>query len=137
MIGGSWDRVEWSQPAGFFLAHSTAGELAAIPMLGDTVRYPQENWGALSPDGKYLAAWGNAQFDPQPGVRLYDLSGKLQGEVMKDSVNWVLWRPDSAGLFYVTAGNALYYLALPSGQPQLVSENVNAGRDGGIAWVNP
>jgi dipeptidyl aminopeptidase/acylaminoacyl peptidase len=130
---GEWQDLQWSSGAGRFLAQGGPGVLVFTP-AGEAAQFPQEAWGAASPDGQWLAAWGHAGFDPMSGVRIYTLDGQLQAELTTESVDWVLWRPDSLGLFYVS-GNGLYYAAWPGGLPQALNSSLQAGREGGLGWV--
>lgn len=90
---------------------------------------------ALAPDS--ALAFITTSYDQRlsEGVYLVSAPGRKPARVAEGQWNRVVWRPDSAGLFYVSNG-ALYYSDLSSRRPGLVSRNVHAGMDGGITWVN-
>ena len=131
---GQWNRVMWVAQTGRFMASGPQGILS-FATDGETTQLNEMPWFAVSPDGARLMAWGNSEYDARPGARVYTAGGRLVREITKDSVDVAVWRPDSAGLFYVSNG-ALYYSDLSSRRPRLVSRDVHAGMDGGITWVN-
>lgn len=90
---------------------------------------------ALAPDS--ALAFITTSYDQRlsEGVYLVSAPGRKPARVAEGQWNRVMWRPDSAGLFYVSNG-ALYYSDLSSRRPGLVSRNVHAGMDGGITRVN-
>ena len=130
---GQWERVAWLAQAERFVASGPQGVLS-FATDGEQTRIDEMPWFAASPDGARLAFWGHERFDARPGVRVYTAGGKFVRDVTIDSTDLVLWRPDSQGLFHVSNG-ALYYHDLTDKPPQLVSDRISAGMDGGIVWV--
>jgi hypothetical protein len=77
--------------------------------------------------------------DDLQNIDLYSKSDEFVRHISDDYPERIIWRPDSQAIFY-RVGTALYYVALPDGQPTLVDNNIltfdwGIGGDYGFAWT--
>ena len=96
------------------LVSALAGEPWLAPLAARPLNHPCHRAGLLvhpcletpfdplSPDGDYRVTSYNAVVESSSGARILPFAGKLGRR------SNVLWRPDSAGIFFVLA-NAIYY----------------------------
>ncbi len=133
---GEWGEVIWSpQAERFYLTQYSDQGVASVSLDNQVVHFKAEELlPAISPDGKLLAFWGNSAYGPRDGVRLYSPDGKLIREVTTDPADFVTWRPDGKGLFYVSDGS-LYDVPMPDGQPASIDEGLEVSAEGGMGWV--
>ncbi len=67
---------------------------------------------SASPDGQWLAFGPcTSEFDIVPGLRIYDTGGALTTELETNFVEELVWKPDSAGLYYLMYGDSDIQLA--------------------------
>ena len=133
---GDWRWIQWSPETERFLAGGPQGVLAAMPG-GAVTLFSDRAFPTVSPHGQWLALWGNGIDNTQAGLRLYTPNGKLEQQITTEPVDWVTWRPDSTGLFFLP-GKTLYYASVAGDRPVRVDENLQvkqAGLDVGIGWV--
>ena len=136
---GTWNQIIWLPQINQFRVGGTVhdGSLLVAPD-GKATEFDQENWWTstpeVSPDGKIIAFCGSQSMKETPGLRLYDLSGKLLQTITQEPVEEVSWRPDSQGLFYLSNGN-LYYLNGLNGTPMAIASISSYGLNSGYAWI--
>jgi hypothetical protein len=63
-------------------------------------------------------------------MKLFDQDDQYVRELGAYTPDYLIWRPDSKGLFFVIE-NRLYYLSIPDGTPVLVDENFELCYEGG------
>ena len=132
---GQWNDLIWSPATQCFYVALYEGGIAGIALDNQVTRFAGESLQpAISPDGKLLAFWGNSAYGPRDGVRLYSPAGRLIREVTTGPADFVTWRPDGKGLFYVS-DRSLYYLPMPNGQPAAIDEGLEVSAEGGLGWV--
>jgi Tol biopolymer transport system component len=132
-----WGQIDWVPDARTFYVSQSGGGVLAVNSHSP-IHFDQESrTPAASPDGKWLAFWGNSQYRQQhDGVRIYALSGELIREVTTDAVDFVTWQPDGTQLFYIADGT-LYAVQLPDGQPVPIDQGARVSIEGGLGWVQP
>jgi hypothetical protein len=137
---GEWNQVSWSPSIRQFrVGGSTRGGTLLVRPDGTSTAFPKENWWTslpqISPDGKWIAFFGESQMGETSGLRLYDPAGNLKQTLTTSPIQRVIWRPDSAGLFYLS-DEALFYAARDGTAP--VRIDVIAGSDTsttGMGWL--
>jgi hypothetical protein len=132
---GLWNDMVWSPAAERFYVTPFEGGIASVALDNQVTHFEGESLQpSISPDGKFLAFWGNSAYGPRDGVRVYSPNGNLIREVTTDPADFVTWRPDGQGLFYVSDAS-LSYVPLPDGQPTPIDEGVQVSAEGGVGWV--
>jgi len=78
VLAGEWERVTWWDPPGLFTAYGPAGS-AALAVQGEADLYPMEAGLAPSPDGKWIAGWGDLLpgGPPEPSSTPTSLPGRV------------------------------------------------------------
>jgi hypothetical protein len=127
-----WSDVVWAPGFNQFFVQGEVGVMAYSPTGTSRTISEEQTIPVPSPDGSWLALSGKT-------LRLYTPSWELAQEIPTASSS-VIWRLDSAGLFFVD-GKSLFYLPVPNGQPELVEAGVKVSRGfpfrdiKGIGWV--
>jgi hypothetical protein len=134
MDARDWTTVNWAPGAGLFIFEGPSGVLAVTPE-GEGSEIPRPGRAAVSPDGHYLALWGDGTSSNVGGIELYTTGLEFVRPLEDRPVSVVSWRPDSAGLMAVTEAGLKYY---PLEGPSAVVDPSAAGiAEGGLGWVLP
>jgi hypothetical protein len=129
-----WTTVNWAQGAGLFIFEGPSGVLAVTPE-GEESEIGSPGRAAVSPDGRYLALWGDGTSNQVRGIQLYSAALEFVRPLEDRPVSAVSWRPDSAGLMAVTEAGLKYY---PLDGPSAVVDPAARGiAEGGLGWVLP
>jgi hypothetical protein len=129
-----WYNVVWSPNDDRFYAQGEMGTLS-VALSGQSASFEQETTlPAVSPAGNWRAFWGDGNFTQPAGLRLYSRDGQLQHEISDQPIAFAMWRPDAEDIFFVSDG-ALYYAALPDGEPVPIDDGVQISIEGGAGWV--
>jgi WD40 repeat protein len=131
---GNWDTVQWSEAAGRFYFEGLSGVMGVTPS-GESVTVPVVDQVSVSPDGRYVALWGNGYSDRQSGIYIYTSDLEIVVTLDEFDVPFVLWRPDSAGLMAIGEAGLTYYPL--EGQALIVDPSAMASFEGGLGWVLP
>jgi Tol biopolymer transport system component len=114
--------TSWSPDGRFLLyasmAPQTSGDLWVVPMLGDRrpsvfLRTPvNENWGAFSPNGRWVAYESNESGRAEVYVRPFVPPGSTPAAAGQWQVSTAggispAWRPDGKELFYLNPAGAM------------------------------
>jgi hypothetical protein len=128
-----WTSVGLTPGTGLFVFEGPSGVLTVTPE-GIRGEIDSPGQGAVSPDGSYLALWGDGMQDRQPGIRLYTGDLEFVRTLEGDPVTLLSWRPDSAGMMAVTESGLIYHPI--EGPPILVDASASgeAGESLGWAW---
>jgi hypothetical protein len=92
---------------------------------------------SISPNWKWMTLFDASQSGTIAGIELYDAKDQLVKQITPLNANRIVWRADSAGLFF-RSGTELYYIAIPDGQPVLIDQNVavsDTGDYNNFVWV--
>ncbi len=111
----SWGNGEYS----FLVTDDDLGTVAVRPDGTYATISPSPKWPAVSPDAHWVAL---RSAHTQPGLQLYTPDGRIL-IVSDHTARSILWRPDSAGLFYATE-TELFYVPLNSPHPMLVDSGL-------------
>ena len=116
-----WSLVRWIPEFSQFFAASDKGVLAFSPEGEVANRFDYERClPSASPDGRWLAfGLCTYEYDVEPGLRIYDVTGSLVVELENDFVEELVWLPDSEGL---------YYLMYREGRLELASIDISGGQ---------
>ena len=125
---GEWSSLAYAPRIGRFTAAGEQGLLLFSPQ-GDSLLLKGEAGASASPDGHWVACWGDRA---HPGLRLYQPDGLLLQEVTAEPVSQVLWQPDSQAFYYVAVGK-LFRVGFPQVQPALLDQGVDSGSLGWLA----
>lgn len=111
--GEFWSIVRWIPELEQFVA---ASEQAVVAFSSEgKVQNVFTHEGCIpsaSPDGQWLAFGPcTSEFDIVPGLRIYDTGGALINEFETNFVEELVWKPDSAGLYYLMFGDGDIQLA--------------------------
>jgi hypothetical protein len=117
---GEWRSVDWIEKPGLFTASGVQGALLVNPQ-GDSRLYPGEGGALPSPDGLWVAAWGDERYNRLSGARLYQPDGKLLEEITGESVQKLIWYPNSQTFFY-QSGENVYQVSFPGTRPVLIGD---------------
>jgi WD40 repeat protein len=69
----------------------------------------------ISPDNSWLLMFDDTS------LNIYDKNDNLAQKLSTNGIQKIIWRPDSQAIFY-SDSKALYFLAIPSGEPRLVDD---------------
>jgi hypothetical protein len=93
---------------------------------------------SLSPNREYLALYDGPWSQKTSGLRIVGQGGETILDVDAFQARSVIWRPDSAGLFFV-ADDQLFYLDLKEAARQLIDPQIVADPIGiysvGFGWI--
>jgi len=117
---GEWRQVAWEPRPGVFTASGAQGALLFRPS-GEANLFRGEGGAMPSPDGLWVAGWGDLRYNLNSGVRLYQPDGTLLEEVTQSSTQRLLWHPSSKTFFYQT-GDQVYRVSFPDTRPVLLGE---------------
>jgi Tol biopolymer transport system component len=129
--GALWDVEYWGNGEFSFLVTSDeSGNVAVRPdgtykKLGGT-----SSWNYVSPDCRWIAM---RTAHTQPGVKLYTPDGQTL-VIFPDTAYGIIWRPDSAGFYYMTE-DTLFYVPIEDPHPRLVDTGLPNPYDSFPAWV--
>jgi WD40 repeat protein len=123
---GNWSHLEWSAGMGRFIASGMQGVISVSP-VGDLTLIKNEIQAEASPDGQWIAAWGD-------GLRLYGANGKLLQTVSNQTVDEIVWKSDSNAVYY-RVGDNLYSAAFPLAAEEKVASGLMQGSEGGMGWL--
>jgi hypothetical protein len=129
---GEWDEVRWAEAAGRFYFEGPSGVLGLTPE-GEVVRVDVVARALPSPDGRYVALWGDGFANRQSGIHLYTASLERIATLDEFDVPVLSWRPDSAGLMAMAEAGLTYYPL--DGAPRVVDTSAVASFEGGLGWI--
>ena len=92
---------------------------------------------SISPNWKWMTLFDAGQSGAIAGIELYDEKDQLVHQLTTINPNRIVWRANSAGLFF-RSGTDLYYIAIPDGQPILLDQSVAVSENGdfnNFVWV--
>jgi hypothetical protein len=84
----------------------------------------------VSPDYRWMVLVLDSETQNASSMKLFDQEDQYVRELGAYTPDYLIWRPDSKGLFFVIE-NRLYYLSIPDGKPVLVDENFELCYEGG------
>jgi hypothetical protein len=131
---GNWDAVRWSEAAGRFYFEGPSGVMGVTP-TGESVTVPIVDQVSASPDGRYVALWGNGYWDRQSGIHIYTSDLDFVSTLEESDVPIVSWRPDSAGVMAMGEAGLTYYPL--EGQALIVDPSALSTFEGGLGWILP
>ena len=131
---GTWSSVLWDQKSQHFYARGSLGVLV-MDISGQFSILSGEGTPSPSPDGMWLACWGNGPGSKATGIHLYKSFKTMLQAITTAPVEDFSWKPDSQGVVY-TSGNSLYMATFPLLQPQLIGENIALGAPASFGWVD-
>ncbi len=119
--------ITWLPDVGRFMVVENGCLL--VQSDGTITQFPQETFQPLgSPDGSRLAFIG---MQDNPGIRVYDLAGKLQRTITSELAGVYAWSHDGKGLFYFSiaygAYLTLYYQDLSKDKADLLVQDFLVG----------
>jgi hypothetical protein len=79
VLAGEWNRAAWWDPPGLFVAFGPAGA-ASLTVQGEAHLYSAEANLSPSPDGKWMAGWGDL-----PATGLPEAPGAPTGQTVQDT----------------------------------------------------
>jgi dipeptidyl aminopeptidase/acylaminoacyl peptidase len=126
---GEWQEAEWLPLPGIFAASGAQGALILRPdgtPDGEISYFQGEGWALPSPDGLWVAAWGDERYHLRSGIRLYRPDGRMLEEVTASSTQDLAWFPDSKTFFYQT-GEQIYRVSFPDTRPVLLGDDAGEG----------
>lgn len=125
---GDWTDLDYSPVLKRFTAAGSQGLLLFTPE-GSSLLVKGEASCSASPDGHWLACWGNSL---HPGLRLYQPDGVRLQDMTGEPVSQVLWQPNSQA-FYYQAGDQLFRASFPLAKPVLLDQGVERASFGWLA----
>jgi hypothetical protein len=92
---------------------------------------------SVSPNWLWMTLFDAGQTGTVAGIELYDEKDQLVRQLTPINPNRIIWRANSAGLFF-RSGTDLYYISIPDGEPVLLDSSVAVSETGdynNFVWV--
>ena len=130
---GEWGNCVWDQ--GDRLVVDGSHGVFVFGDNGEDILLPDEGHVRLAPGGNWMIGWGDG-IDGDVGARLYQTSSsKVLQELSGELVTNVIWQPDSKG-FFLLGESALYHLAFPALDLEIIEEDFWIDDPMHFIWVN-
>lgn len=134
IAAGDWYETRWLPHVRLFFARGRQG-MISVALDGRVTKYVVGQTIPIeSPNGAWLLGWSYGETIGGTGLRLYTPDGDLTRLITSEPVLLATWSPDSVGAFYVSKG-ALYYLAIPDGDPQFIADKLISAELASFAWI--